>query len=199
MKSILLAILIITMPQFVHAAPYQQLLAPHEKFLKVVYPQGRNPIARQLAVVYYLPRDTADPIGNVRAFAVVSPSSQKPVRIDLLTTTFNDTACAVTVPFDLPLDNAAVVRLTPRAAPQLILFGASAGGAGFTTTSIFTLTPQVLRTRTPIALCEDSQLQQRCADWALQHEDHSPVLYNKWVRAESIDDIQYVLRQVRGE
>jgi hypothetical protein len=183
MRLTLVLMLAIAVPQFVHAAPVHLLVHPNETVLKVVYPKGRDPIARQLAVVYYVPTDHADsPIGNVRAFAVHRPFSAQATRTELTTHT--------SIPFDAPLAHAEVIRQSPHAAPQLILFGTTAGSAGLTHTAIYTVSPT--------QLTEDSRLEKQCTDWALQRESTSTALYNRWMRAESIEDIRFVMRRVGG-
>lgn len=187
-------------PTIAHTTPYQNLLKPDEVMMKVVYPQGHDPIAKKLAVVYYVPKDQADSVTPVRAFAVYN-TGKKRVRLDLKEGQIWDDGyrvmCGDTSKFELPLSDADVTRLTPRAVPQLILSGTGFGSGGYTTISIFTLYPvRLSETRTPL-LCAESQLEKECGEWASTQK--SPTRTNRWTHAESIDDIKYVLRQVRGE
>lgn len=200
MKFILLAILTIAAPQLAFAASYQHLLQPNETVLKVVYPKGRDPIAKRLAVVYYAPKNQVAPEAAVRAFAVYH-SGKKVRRMELKEGQILDEGfrvmCGDAKQFDRPLSDAEVIQLTPHATPQLVLSGIGSGSAGYTTIAIFTLYPvRLSETRHPM-LCAESQLEKECDDWAAQQ--NSPTRTNRWLHAESIDDIQYVMRQVRGE
>lgn len=198
--KILFVILSLAVSAPAYAVSYQKLLQPNEALLKVVYPRGRDPIAKQLAVVYYVPKDQADSVTPVRAFAVYN-TGKKRVRLDLkegqIMSEGLRVMCGDVKQFDRPLSNAEVIQLTPHATPQLVLSGVGSGSAGYTNIAIFTLYPvRLSETHTPL-LCAESQLEKECGEWASIQK--SPTRTNRWMHAESIDDIQYVMRQVRGE
>lgn len=200
---ILIALVLTTIgPNTGHTTPYQDLLTPDEVLLEVVYPRGRDLIARRLAVVYYVSKEHAKmPLGEVHAFAVYRPH-QKAIRLDLKDSVIANVShpmCGNITHFDLPLSNASVIRPTPNAFPQLILFGTGTGSGGFTNISIYTLSPVWLSGTRNTMMCAETQLEKECEDWAVKETAQSRVRYDRWMRAESIDDIKYVIRQVRGE
>ncbi|MDP2599204.1 MAG: hypothetical protein Q8P84_00520 [Deltaproteobacteria bacterium] len=189
------------------AMPYQHFLKPNEIFKAVRYPKGNASITKQIAIVFYLPRENLDmSVGNHRAFVIYN-TGKKLVRLDLRNATKIDDRelCSddydVTIFDSVPRQDAEVIQITPNAIPELVIYGTNAGSAGFTDIALYKLPSAWLSPKNRSgSLCSESQLLGECQKWAeSQWKLQSIVRYNRWMRAESIDDIIYVIRKIRGE
>lgn len=91
---------------------------------------------------------------------------------------------------------AIISKLSSRSIPYLIIYGRSGGSAGYSDIDVYPLHEDVLE-RSEGTICEEQELLDECSTWA--DNQTSKVRADRWNRAESIDDILYVMKSVVGE